>query len=109
HRIVAGDFPQSDGGPGVLDAADAWLADAEDAPFRLRRIIVERRATVARQEKVRAADLPWARDGTATGTVTDLAQSRPSQRPGPGLSSEACSTTPWTPGRCCPPPPPTTR
>src|SRR5699024_6035723 len=58
HRIVAGYFPHSYGGPGVLDAADAWLADAEDAPFGLRRIIVEGRATVARQEKVRAADLP---------------------------------------------------
>ena len=58
HRIVAGYFPHSYGGPGVLDAADAWLADAEDAPFGLRRIIVEGRATVARQEKVRTADLP---------------------------------------------------
>ena len=44
HRIVAGYFPHSYGGPGVLDAADAWLADAEDAPFGLRRIIVEGRA-----------------------------------------------------------------
>jgi len=42
---------------GVLDAADQWLADSEDAPFGLRRIIIEDRDTVARQERVRAADV----------------------------------------------------
>ncbi|MGO1406815.1 MAG: aminopeptidase N [Brachybacterium sp.] len=57
-RLVGGYFPHSYGGQGVLDAADAWLADAEEAPFGLRRIIIEGRDTVARQEKVRAADLP---------------------------------------------------
>ena len=40
----------------MLDAADQWLADSEDAPFGLRRIIIEGRDTVARQERVRAAD-----------------------------------------------------
>ena len=56
-RLVAGYFPHSYGGQGVLDAADQWLADSEDAPFGLRRIIVEGRDTVARQERVRAADV----------------------------------------------------
>ncbi|GAA1488437.1 aminopeptidase N [Brachybacterium sacelli] len=58
NRIVAGYFPSHFGGQSVLDDADAWLADAEEAPFGLRRIIIEGRATVARQERVRAADLP---------------------------------------------------
>ncbi|MDN5685061.1 MAG: aminopeptidase N [Brachybacterium sp.] len=57
NRLVAGYFPSSYGGQSVLDDADAWLADAEEAPFGLRRIIIEGRATVARQERVRAADL----------------------------------------------------
>ena len=56
-RLVSGYFPHSYGGQGVLDAADQWLADAEDAPFGLRRIIIEGRDTVARQERVRAADV----------------------------------------------------
>jgi aminopeptidase N len=56
-RLVAGYFPHSYGGQGVLDAADQWLADSEDAPFGLRRIIIEGRDTVARQERVRAADV----------------------------------------------------
>ncbi|WP_394214422.1 aminopeptidase N [Brachybacterium vulturis] len=56
-RLVGGYFPHSYGGQGVLDAADAWLADAEEAPFGLRRLIIEGRDTVARQEKVRAADV----------------------------------------------------
>ena len=56
-RLVGGYFPHSYGGQGVLDAADQWLAEAEDAPFGLRRIIIEGRDTVARQEKVRAADV----------------------------------------------------
>jgi aminopeptidase N len=55
-RIVGGYFPDSYGGQGVLDAADQWLADAEDAPFGLRRIVIEGRDTVARQERVRDAD-----------------------------------------------------
>ncbi|GAA1484602.1 aminopeptidase N [Brachybacterium fresconis] len=57
NRLVAGYFPSSYGGQSVLDDADAWLADAEEAPFGLRRIIIEGRATVARQERVRAADI----------------------------------------------------
>ena len=56
-RLVGGYFPHAYGGQGVLDAADQWLAEAEDAPFGLRRIIIEGRDTVARQEKVRAADV----------------------------------------------------
>ncbi|MBB5831874.1 aminopeptidase N [Brachybacterium aquaticum] len=56
-RLVAGYFPHSYGGQGVLDAADQWLADAEEAPFGLRRIVIEGRDTVARQERVRAADV----------------------------------------------------
>ncbi|MGP9537591.1 aminopeptidase N [Brachybacterium sp. AOP43-C2-M15] len=56
-RLVGGYFPHSYGGQGVLDAADAWLADAEEAPFGLRRIVIEGRDTVARQERVRAADI----------------------------------------------------
>ncbi|HEX7350349.1 aminopeptidase N [Brachybacterium sp.] len=56
-RLVGGYFPHSYGGQGVLDAADAWLAEAEDAPFGLRRIVIEGRDTVARQERVRAADV----------------------------------------------------
>ena len=56
-RLVSGYFPHSYGGQGVLDAADQWLADSEDAPFGLRRIIIEGRDTVARQERVRAADV----------------------------------------------------
>ena len=55
-RLVGGYFPHSYGGQGVLDAADQWLAEHEDAPFGLRRIIIEGRDTVARQEKVRDAD-----------------------------------------------------
>ncbi|WP_114855072.1 aminopeptidase N [Brachybacterium sp. YJGR34] len=57
-RLVAGYFPHSYGGQGVIDAADQWLADAEEAPFGLRRIIIEGRDTVARQERVREADIP---------------------------------------------------
>ena len=57
NRLVAGYFPSYYGGQSVLDDADAWLADAEEAPFGLRRIIIEGRATVARQERVRAADI----------------------------------------------------
>ncbi|MGO3502058.1 MAG: aminopeptidase N [Brachybacterium tyrofermentans] len=57
NRLVSGYFPSSYGGQGVLDDADAWLADAEEAPFGLRRIIIEGRDTVARQEKVRTADV----------------------------------------------------
>ncbi|MGO1896165.1 MAG: aminopeptidase N, partial [Brachybacterium sp.] len=56
-RLVGGYFPHSYGGQAVLDAADQWLADAEEAPFGLRRIIIEGRDTVARQERVRAADI----------------------------------------------------
>ena len=56
-RLVSGYFPHSYGGQGVLEAADQWLADSEDAPFGLRRIIIEGRDTVARQERVRAADV----------------------------------------------------
>ena len=56
-RLVGGYFPHAYGGQAVLDAADQWLADAEEAPFGLRRIIIEGRDTVARQERVRAADL----------------------------------------------------
>ncbi|GAA4524281.1 aminopeptidase N [Brachybacterium paraconglomeratum] len=56
-RLVGGYFPHAYGGQAVLDAADQWLADSEDAPFGLRRIIIEGRDTVARQERVRAADL----------------------------------------------------
>ena len=56
-RLVAGYFPHAFGGQQVLDAADAWLAEHEDAPFGLRRIIVEGRDTVARQQRVRAADI----------------------------------------------------
>ena len=56
-RLVGGYFPHSYGGQAVLDAADQWLADAEDAPFGLRRIIIEGRDTVARQERVRESDL----------------------------------------------------
>jgi len=56
-RLVGGYFPHSYGGQGVLDSADAWLAEAEEAPFGLRRIIIEGRDTVARQERVRSADV----------------------------------------------------
>ncbi|WP_422117154.1 aminopeptidase N [Brachybacterium sp. UNK5269] len=56
-RLASGFFPHSYGGQGVLDAADAWLSDAEFEPFGLRRIVIEGRDTVARQERVRAADV----------------------------------------------------
>ncbi|WP_193104315.1 aminopeptidase N [Brachybacterium sp. FME24] len=57
HRIVSGYFPSSYGDQNVLDDADAWLADGEEAPFGLRRIVIEGRDTVARQERVRSADV----------------------------------------------------
>ncbi|MCW1804754.1 aminopeptidase N [Brachybacterium squillarum] len=56
NRLVQGYFPSTFGGQSVLDDADAWLADHEDAPFGLRRVIIEGRDTVARQLRVREAD-----------------------------------------------------
>ena len=56
NRLVQGYFPSSFGGRSVLDAADCWLADHEEAPFGLRRVVVEGRDTVARAQRVREAD-----------------------------------------------------
>ncbi|MEE1619242.1 aminopeptidase N [Brachybacterium sp. J153] len=56
NRLAQGYFPSEFGGQTVLDDADSWLEENEDAPFGLRRIVVEGRDTVARQERVRAAD-----------------------------------------------------
>ncbi|HYP72827.1 MAG TPA: ERAP1-like C-terminal domain-containing protein, partial [Microbacterium sp.] len=51
RRIVVGLFPASDS----LDLVDAWLADNEDAPGALRRLIIEQRDGLARDLRVRAA------------------------------------------------------
>lgn len=56
NRLVQGYFPASFGGRSVLDAADCWLADHEEAAFGLRRVVVEGRDTVARAQRVREAD-----------------------------------------------------
>jgi len=55
-RLAGGLFPADFGGQAVLDDADDWLAEQEDAPFGLRRIIIEGRATVARQLRAREVD-----------------------------------------------------
>ncbi|HIY24045.1 MAG TPA: aminopeptidase N [Candidatus Brachybacterium merdigallinarum] len=55
-RLASGLFPADFGGQAVLDDADAWLAEQEEAPFGLRRIIIEGRATVARQLRAREVD-----------------------------------------------------
>ncbi|MGY5763737.1 aminopeptidase N [Brachybacterium sp. DNPG3] len=56
NRLAGGYFPAEHGGSAVLDAADAWLADHEEAPFGLRRVVIEGRDTVARQLRVSEAD-----------------------------------------------------
>lgn len=56
NRLVQGYFPTSFGGRSVLDAADCWLADHEESPFGLRRVVVEGRDAVARAQRVRDAD-----------------------------------------------------
>jgi aminopeptidase N len=57
NRLIQGYFPRDFGGQDVVDAADAWLAAHEDAPLGLRRPIIEGRDGVARQLRVRAADV----------------------------------------------------
>ncbi|MBE9404109.1 aminopeptidase N [Brachybacterium sp. Marseille-Q2903] len=57
NRLAQGYFPDSYGDRFVLDRADGWLADHEDAPFGLRRVVVEGRDTVARAVRVRGADV----------------------------------------------------
>ena len=57
NRLAQGYFPDSHGDRSVLDRADGWLADHEDAPFGLRRVVVEGRDTVARAVRVRGADV----------------------------------------------------
>ncbi|MCL6421968.1 aminopeptidase N [Brachybacterium sp. JHP9] len=57
NRIIQGLFPADFGGQEVVDAADAWLEAHPGAPLGLRRPIVEGRDTVARQLRVRAADI----------------------------------------------------
>lgn len=51
RRLVVGLFPSSDSSA----PADAWLAENEDAPAALRRLIVEQRDHLARDLRVRAA------------------------------------------------------
>lgn len=57
NRLAQGYFPASHGGADVVDSADRWLEEHEDAPFGLRRVVVEGRDTVARALRVRAADV----------------------------------------------------
>ena len=57
NRLIQGYFPADFGGQDVVDAADAWLAGHADAPLGLRRPVLEGRDTVARQLRVRAADV----------------------------------------------------
>ncbi len=57
-RIVQGYFPNLYGGPQVIEDADTWLAEREDTPVGLRRVVIEGRDTVARQERIRQADVP---------------------------------------------------
>ena len=60
-RIAHGYFPSLYGGAQVIEDADTWLAEREETPVGLRRVIIEGRDTVARQERVRQADIPQRR------------------------------------------------
>ncbi len=51
QRLVVGMFPATS----TLERVDAWLADNQDAPAALRRIVVEQRDHLARDLRVRAA------------------------------------------------------
>jgi len=53
-RLVRGLFPERDS----LDLVDGWLANNEDAPAALRRIVVEQRDHLARDLRVRAVQSP---------------------------------------------------
>ncbi|PWH06855.1 aminopeptidase N [Brachybacterium endophyticum] len=57
NRLIQGYFPSLFGGESVLAEADAWLAAHPSAPLGLRRPIIEGRDTVARQLRVREADI----------------------------------------------------
>ncbi|GAA4197167.1 aminopeptidase N [Microbacterium oryzae] len=50
-RLVRGLFPSSDS----LELVDGWLAENEDAPAALRRLVIEQRDHLARELRVRAA------------------------------------------------------
>ena len=50
-RLVRGLFPEGDS----LALVDAWLAQNEDAPAALRRIVIEQRDHLARDLRVRSA------------------------------------------------------
>ncbi|MHA7987199.1 aminopeptidase N [Rathayibacter sp. CAU 1779] len=52
ERIVVGLFPRSES----TDAVDSWLADNQEAPAALRRLVLERRDHLARDLRVRAAN-----------------------------------------------------
>ena len=52
-RLVRGLFPARDS----LDLVDAWLAEHTDAPAALRRIVIEQRDHLARDLRVRAANV----------------------------------------------------
>ncbi|MBK0333065.1 aminopeptidase N [Brachybacterium sp. MASK1Z-5] len=58
NRLIQGYFPADFGGESVVEAADAWLASHTSAPLGLRRPVIEGRDTVARQLRVREADVP---------------------------------------------------
>ena len=51
RRLVVGLFPSADS----LVDVDAWLADNQDAPAALRRLVIEQRDGLARELRVRAA------------------------------------------------------
>ncbi|UWF78429.1 MULTISPECIES: ERAP1-like C-terminal domain-containing protein [Microbacterium] len=51
QRLVVGLFPAGD----TLDPVDAWLAENEDAPAALRRLVLEQRDHLARDLRVRAS------------------------------------------------------
>ncbi|GAA5208747.1 aminopeptidase N [Microbacterium kyungheense] len=51
RRLVVGLFPSS----GSLDDVDGWLAENDDAPAALRRLVIEQRDGLARDLRVRAA------------------------------------------------------
>ncbi len=57
NRLVQGYFPAAHADRSVLERADDWLEGNEDAPFGLRRPIIEGRDSVARQLRVQAADV----------------------------------------------------
>ncbi len=56
NRLIQGYFPSSFPHEDVVERADAWLAEHEDAPLGLRRPIVEGRDGVARALRVQQAD-----------------------------------------------------